>query len=55
MRGIIHIYNEVWTKIFEMVSDIDLGEPLTPEILSNSDHIFVKTLIYIYSMQSFIF
>ena len=29
--------------------------PLTPEILKNPDHKFVKTLIYIYSMQSFIF
>lgn len=55
MRSIIVIYIELWKKIFEMVEDMDLGKPLTPEILSNSDHKFVKTLIYIYSMQSFIF
>ena len=29
--------------------------PLTPKILSNPKHKFVKTLIYIYSMQTFIF
>ena len=40
---------------FKMVKDVELGQPLTSEILSNSDHQFVKTLIYIYSMQSFIF
>ena len=38
MRPVIKIYIEVWIKIFEMVKDMDLGKPLTPEILSNSDH-----------------
>jgi hypothetical protein len=55
MRNIVGIYIALWKKIFEMVEDMDLGKPLTPELLSNMDHKFVKTLIYIYSMQSFIF
>ena len=32
-----------------------MDKPLTPSILSNPQHEFVKTLVYIYSMQSFIF
>ena len=48
-------YANVWKKIFTMVKDIDLNKPLTPEILSNPNHGFVKTLLYVYSMQSFIF
>ena len=38
-----------------MVKKVDMRKPLTPKILSNPNHQFVKTLIYIYSMQSFIF
>ena len=36
-------------------SDLDFKKPLTPDVLSNPEHPFVKTLIYIYSMQSFIY
>ena len=38
-----------------MVKDVDMRKPLTPKILSDPNHKFVKTLIYIYSMQTFIF
>ena len=38
-----------------MVKDLDLKKPLTPKILSDPNHNFVKTLVYIYSMQTFIF
>ena len=38
-----------------MVKEVKIHEPLTPKILSNPNHNFVKTLIYIYSMESFIF
>ena len=37
------------------MTDIDLKKPLTPEILSDPTQQFVKTIIYIYSMQSFLF
>ena len=29
--------------------------PLTQNVLSNPDHNFVKTIFYIYSLQSFVF
>ena len=45
----------MWRKVFEMVKDINFRKPLTPEILSDPSHKFVKTLVYIYSMQTFIF
>ena len=34
---------------------VDFEKPLTPKILSDANHDFVKTLMYIYSMQSFVF
>ena len=36
-------------------TDIDIKKPLTPKILGNPNHSFVKTMMYIYSMQSFVF
>lgn len=46
----------MWKRIFEMVHKVnDLTKPLTPQILSDPDHDFVKTLIYVYSMDSFIY
>ena len=38
-----------------MVNSIDCKKPLTPRILSNPNHDFVKTLVYIYTMETFIF
>ena len=32
-----------------------MEKPLTPAILSNPDHEFTKTIIYIYSMECFVF
>ena len=32
-----------------------MEEPLTPKILSNPDHEFTKRIIYIYSMECFVF
>ena len=34
---------------------ISFDKPLNPKILSDPQHPFVKNLIYIYSMQSFVF
>lgn len=48
-------YVEMWQKIFEMVKNVEFRKPLTPKVLSDPNHKFVKTLIYIYSMQTFIF
>ena len=35
--------------------DEDLEKPLTPKILSNPEHKAVKHIMYIYSMESFIY
>ena len=49
-KPIIKLRVEMWQKIFEMVKDVEMRKPLTPKILSDPNHKFVKTLIYIYSM-----
>ena len=38
-----------------MSKQVDLKKSLTPEILSDPNNEFVKILIYIYSMECFIF
>lgn len=48
-------YIDVWKKIFYMVKTVEFTQPLTYGILSDPNNEFVKTLIYIYSMESFIF
>lgn len=45
----------MWKKIFQMLKDTDFRKPLSKRVLSNPNHKFVKTLVYIYSMQTFIF
>ena len=35
--------------------DEDLDKPLTPKVLSNPEHKAVKHIVYIYSMESFIY
>lgn len=52
---LIKLHLELWVHIFSLAKNTKLDFPLTPEILSNPNHEFVKTLIYIYSMQSFVF
>lgn len=47
---------ELWKDIFKLgTKGVDLRKPLTPKILSDPDHVIVKTIVYIYSMESFIF
>ena len=48
-------YTQMWKKVFAMVQGIEMNEPLTPKILSDPSHKLVQTLVYIYSMQTFIF
>ena len=38
-----------------MVEDVDMRKPLDFKSLSNPKNKFVKTMIYIYSMESFLF
>ena len=46
---------DTWKIIFDMVKDVEFQKPLTPEILSNPKHSLVKMLVYIYTMESFIY
>ena len=45
----------MWKKIFDMVKNLNFKKPLTPSVLANPHHSFVKTLMYIYSMECFLF
>ena len=45
---------QMWNQIFSL-TESDFKKPLTPKILSNPNNSIVKTLIYIYSMESFIY
>ena len=47
---------DIWKMIFQLAkSKVDFKKPLTPKTLSDPNHPFVKTMLYIYSMESFIF
>ena len=42
---------EIWKKIFSLNEEaIKMKAPLTPKILSDPNHPFVTSLVYIYSM-----
>ena len=46
----------MWKKIFSLAtSNVEIDKPLTHAILSNPKHVIVKTLVYIYSLDSFVF
>lgn len=38
-----------------MIDKLDMDKPLTRKILSDPNHKMVKTVLNIYSMQSFVF
>lgn len=48
-------YVELWSKIFKLADDVDVDKPLTKKCLSNPKSKFVKQMLYIYSMESFVF
>jgi len=52
---LIEDLNKVWKKIFSLAKSVDMKKPLTTEILSDPNHEFVQLMLYIYSMQTFIF
>lgn len=55
MIKIKEVYAKNWKLLFEIDNLGDLDTPLTPEILSNPEHNVTKHLLYIYSMQSFVY
>lgn len=48
-------YQEKWDLIFEFSNFDELDKPLTSNILSNSNHDITKLLLFLYSMESFIY
>ena len=53
--GLRDIYSECWDMLFKIAKLGDLSKPLTPQILSNPRHKITKHIIYLYSMESFIY
>ena len=46
----------MWKTIFALSKSVgDFTKPLTHKILSNPKHAFVKTIVYIYTMETFIY
>ena len=48
-------YTKTWKLIFSIDSSVDIKKPLKTKILSDPNHKFVMTMLYIYSMNTFIF
>ena len=49
-------YASRWKLLFKLAKlDEDMDKALTPKVLSDPNHLAVKHLIYIYSMESFIY
>ena len=49
------IYAKKWKKLFEIANLGELDKPLSMKILSNPHHIITKHILYIYSMESFVY
>ena len=49
------IYKENWEMLFNIDELGDLDKPLTPKILSNPNHKITQHILYLYSMQCFIY
>ena len=48
-------YNMVWKNLFEIANLGDLDKPLTPNILSDPNSKVTRHLLYLYTMESFIY
>lgn len=44
-----------WELLFELADLGDLDKPLTPSILSNLEHKITRHILYLYTMESFIY
>ena len=52
----IRFVSKTWKAIFSLAEESSAFEkPLSPETLADPSNSFVKSMIYIYSMQSFVF
>ena len=48
-------YQEKWSLLFELANLGDLDQPLSKKILSDPTHNITKLLLYIYSMECFVY
>ena len=48
-------YKERWELLFNIANLGDIDKPLTPKILSNPDSHITKHILYLYSMETFIY
>ena len=50
------VLTDMWKKIFSIAKlGDDIDKPLTPQILSDPSHKVTQHLLYIYSMETFIY
>ena len=54
-KALSSIYANNWIMLFEIANLGDLDKPLTRKILSNPIHNVTKHILYLYSMESFIY
>lgn len=48
-------YTAIWKNLFDLANIGDLDKPLTRKILSSPNHKITQYLLYLYSMESFIY
>lgn len=48
-------YTNNWNLLFKIGNLGDLDKPLSAKVLSNSEHKVTKHILYLYSMESFIY
>ena len=55
LKYLIDHYQFNWKLLFDLANLGDIDKPLTKKILSNLSHPVVKHIIYIYTMECFIY
>lgn len=48
-------YIHKWKLLFKLIDMADMDKPLTERILSNPNHKITRHILYLYSMESFIY
>ena len=54
-KSLSETYAEKWKLLFDLEVLGDLDKPLTTKILSNPNHNITNHILYLYSMESFIY
>ena len=49
------IYTSNWNMLFDLAKLGDINKPLTPKILKDPYHPITRHILYLYSMESFIY